>query len=553
MFCRRRCSAQRAIDIKQYLLAFIAFTWLNVSVLAQTLPTTIEDRAAWLNHVPESTLMALVAYPEEVFSQPSMELVPRELITLLGKRELGLDFCQLTRVVVAIEKFDDLTGPPPGLGVVLNFSSPQSLSDNILSDFQPRTWQGYEAYESTGTETMRIVVVDEKTIAIGNNFLQGVLAEKQKPGAVANLVKKQAFVGEVGLFVDFAGIRPLVVENLPPADQVPLPLRQFLALPDLIESISAEITAVPGGKNQLHFHTTSTRDSERVWDLLQTGLAMAREAILMQVLSEMDPNDLEMQTAIQSYVARVGAWIQTHLKPEINERRLTFNLDVSGQMQMVSIAGMMAGMLLPAVQQVREAARRTSSANNLKQIGMALHNYDSAYNRFPDRAIRSADGTPLLSWRVAILPFLEQDNLYKQFRLDEPWDSDHNLALLEMMPPLYANPNVPGQSDTVYLAPVGPNCFYEGLSGRRITDIVDGTSNTIMLVEANAERAVPWTKPDDFECDLEAPMNGLGNLRPNGFNALLADGAVRFITRGIDPQVLRNLFQVSDGNPVDID
>ena len=99
-----------------------------------------------------------------------------------------------------------------------------------------------------------------------------------------------------------------------------------------------------------------------------------------------------------------------------------------------------------------------NSMNNLKQIALALHNYHAAMGSFPATASMSKDGKPLLSWRVHILPYLEQDNLFKQFKLDEPWDSEHNKALIAKMPDIYRSPaQKVGDGKTTYLAPMGKN------------------------------------------------------------------------------------------------
>ena len=133
-------------------------------------------------------------------------------------------------------------------------------------------------------------------------------------------------------------------------------------------------------------------------------------------------------------------------------------------------------LLLPAVQAAREAARRAQCVNNLKQIGLAMHNYLSAENFFPPAAITDAKGRPLLSWRVAILPYIEQGSLYSQFHLDEPWDSDHNLALVSRMPRTYACPSNPqlGTGKTSYQVVVGKKTIF-GADNRptRISDITD--------------------------------------------------------------------------------
>ena len=106
-----------------------------------------------------------------------------------------------------------------------------------------------------------------------------------------------------------------------------------------------------------------------------------------------------------------------------------------------AVSGVLVALLLPAVQSAREAARRAQCVNNLKQIGLAMHNYQSANNAFPRPAITDKDGKPLLSWRVAILPYIEQQELYNKFKLDEPWDSPHNKALIKEMPPIYVCPS----------------------------------------------------------------------------------------------------------------
>jgi hypothetical protein len=126
-----------------------------------------------------------------------------------------------------------------------------------------------------------------------------------------------------------------------------------------------------------------------------------------------------------------------------------------------------------------------------------MHTYASENGaRLPAAAVFDKDGKPLLSWRVLILPYIEQDALYKEFHLDEPWDSDHNKKLLEKMPPLYGfgDENAANNHETHYQGFVGKGAFFDGMKGIQVNDIRDGMSNTIMVVEA--KRAVPWSKPE---------------------------------------------------------
>jgi hypothetical protein len=206
----------------------------------------------------------------------------------------------------------------------------------------------------------------------------------------------------------------------------------------------------------------------------------------------------------------------------------------------LSMSGFSAALLLPAVQKVRMAAGRAKSSNNLKQMALAMHNYASTFdNRFPAAAICDKNGKPLLSWRVSILPYIEQDNLYKQFHLDEPWDSDRNKKLLAHMPNVYALPGVqqPGDTNTHYRVFYGNGAGFDLRKGVRFQDITDGTSNTIMIVEAG--EAVPWTKPEELEFQPDKPLPKLGKQSPDGFHVAMFDGSVRFIQKTISEKTLK--------------
>ena len=189
-------------------------------------------------------------------------------------------------------------------------------------------------------------------------------------------------------------------------------------------------------------------------------------------------------------------------------------------------AAVAGSMMTPAVGRLKEQATRGRSANNLKQIGLALHNYADTYNTFPSAAIVDKKGKPLLSWRVAILPYIEQDNLYKQFHLDEPWDSEHNKTLIAQMPKTFALPNnLSKPNETHYRVLVGGDSMWDWVQGVTFAQITDGLSNTWMVVEADG--GVPWTKPDELEFDAKKPLPKFGTKFNGGFHALYADGSVR--------------------------
>jgi hypothetical protein len=204
-----------------------------------------------------------------------------------------------------------------------------------------------------------------------------------------------------------------------------------------------------------------------------------------------------------------------------------------------------------AVEAAREAARRAQSMNNLKQIALAMHIYHDVKKGFPARASADANGKPLLSWRVHILPYVEQEALYKEFHLNEPWDSEHNKKLIAKMPAVYRQPNGdPKEFKTNYLVPVAKGTIFETLQPCKLNSIIDGTSTTIMAVEASLDRSVEWTKPDDLEIDLAAPMKGLLGLRPKGFLVAFADGSVQFLPETLGAESLRGLLTKAGGEVV---
>ena len=199
------------------------------------------------------------------------------------------------------------------------------------------------------------------------------------------------------------------------------------------------------------------------------------------------------------------------------------------------------------------AADRMQSENNLISIGRALHNYHDSSGKLPAQAIYSKDGKPLLSWRVAILPFIEQENLYRKFKLDEPWDSEHNIKLLAQMPKIYAPPGIKTKKphSTYYRVFNGPDTIFGGKDGRKFADVTDGLSNTILVVEAG--QAVPWTKPEELAYDANKRLPKLGGIFDGDFNLLLADASSRFVRRGFDEKMLRAMITHNGEEIVDVD
>ena len=225
----------------------------------------------------------------------------------------------------------------------------------------------------------------------------------------------------------------------------------------------------------------------------------------------------------------------------------------------VAITGLALAVLgnitiLPMVlvyQGVRESRAQGISANNLKQLAMGMHNYHDVNQRFPMSAnVLGPGNNPPHSWRVAILPYIEEEALFRLYRFNEPWDSAHNLQLLQQMPSIYAP--VRGEAPpgmTYYQVFTGPNTPFRAGRPLRMADFTDGTSNTFLIAEAG--EPVPWTKPADIEVSPQRPLPRLGGMWHDGFMVAMADGSVRWIdTRRIREPILRLAIDPSDGMPL---
>ena len=229
----------------------------------------------------------------------------------------------------------------------------------------------------------------------------------------------------------------------------------------------------------------------------------------------------------------------------------------------ISLVGVFVAWVFPAMQ-ASTSRPRSPCSNNLKQIGIAVHNYHDTYGCFPPAYIADASGRPMHSWRVLILPFLEQQALYARYDFSEPWDGPNNRQLAAEMPRVYRCPQdkAQGASDTSYVAVVGAGSIWPGDKTVTMGDVADGTSNTLLVVESHGS-GINWMEPRDLSRQQLAAginaQNGLGICsshghrvrgRGEGAQALFADGATKFLPNDVSPHVLNGLSTIAGGESV---
>jgi hypothetical protein len=402
---------------------------------------------------------------------------------------------------------------------------------------------GGKTYNVDPNTKTAIHFINERTLAIGP--VAAVETALTKPAARQGPLADALRIADAG--------KPLVVALsaavLPPAaiNQVP---PQFQAL---AQAKLATLTLDMKGNGRIDLRLTyaSEREAADAEEAVHAGIklgrmfiAKGRQELEQKIMGNGGPGSLEELPEAAAALVALGVMNRVEeflVKPPLKKKgsalQLTLELPPGGPLTL-SMSAMSVGLLLPAVQKVREAALRTQDMNNLKQIGLAMYMHHDAYRRLPAAAICDKDGKPLLSWRVAILPFIEQPALYKQFKLDEPWDSEHNRKLIPLMPKIYAIPAAPPKpGETHYRVFVGKDAAFDLSKPARLpADFVDGTSNTILVAET--ADSVVWTKPDDINYDPQKPLPKLFQ-HGNVFLVLLGDGSVRAIPVTLSEKTLR--------------
>jgi hypothetical protein len=501
-----------------------------------------------LKYIPDSAALAVYLQPPDVLQAPNMELLPVEVITAAGMKEFGLDPMQIQSALILGEVIDP--NRPPGAAVVLRFKQafdPTSILPKFLSDAEDVEAAGVKYKRSNALGKPAVAIIDDKTLIIGDEVIvQKMLQEDATAGPLRSIVANDAGSHTACVYLTLEPVRGLINMAMMQVPQLPPPLEPFKKIPDLVQHAELHFEQSDTAHYDLSLFTRSNEDAEQLLQIVQQAMAMGQVMLLQNIRQEIGDSDDPVEQASVKYAERVIGYLFAQVKPQRDGKRVFVEMDLETSTASVGVA---VALLLPAVQAAREAARRVQSMNNLKQIGLACHNHYDVYKVLPSNIEK--DGQQLLSWRVRILPYIEQGNLYDQFKLDEPWDSPHNLALLDKMPMVFQNPNLPNNFTTNYLGIANPGAMFEKGKPKKFRDITDGTANTIMAVEAPANKAVPWTKPVDLIVDKSHPISDLQGPRPGMFLVLFCDGSVRSITYSIDPRTLLAMFTISGAEVVD--
>lgn len=259
--------------------------------------------------------------------------------------------------------------------------------------------------------------------------------------------------------------------------------------------------------------------------------------------------DAEAAKAVESLLSKLVATpelakLAALWKPKRDDARLTLTLDEKT----------LIDLLRPHVERFVVTEQQARASAQVRQLLKAMHDYEAKHGTFPAHCSRDKEENRLLSWRVHLLPFLGEEKLYKEFKLDESWDSNHNKGLLARMPAVYrpVGEKLAGQHRTTYLVPWGRDTMFPPRRGVRVAEIADGTTHTAMLVDAGDDSAVEWTRPDDLEVDAKDPRKGLSKRHGGQVLVGMADGTARFLPATFGTFSLWALFTRAGGEVVEL-
>jgi beta-lactamase regulating signal transducer with metallopeptidase domain len=504
-----------------------------------TLRAVAKADAFDLRYVPATSTMVIGARPARLTADKSLQ----KIIGMLEKDALGkfgIKVADIDQVLFLGFQIDE-NGPALGNDpvIVLNLSQDSKANvDSVIKGLSPgdlteKTHNGM-TYQESGRHAS--YAPDSKTLIMGRVEMVTWLMDATKDGPGRHVWTKQfknVAKSDFVYILDMDAMRPEIDKQTARARNNPM-MAAFSPLWEETKLIVIGAGLTGGSLLDLTAVCSSEAGAKKVQQTAQSLVPLGKNMLAgAKTQIRLSPPEA------QKMMADLFGFAETALDnmkftQEGNTAKL--KLETEGE----SLPVLMA-LLLPAVQSAREAARRTQSANNLKQIGLAFHNFHATYKRFPGPANVGPDGKTVHSWRVAILPFLEQQKLYEAYKLDEPWDSENNKKLLDKMPQVYRNPSAGNTGNFPnYFGLTGPSTGLGEGSGEALRNFIDGTSKTILVI--GAKRDIPWTKPEDIPFDPEKELPKFGGYHQGGFQVVLADGSVRFIAQAIDKMTLKALL-----------
>ena len=504
-----------------------------------------------LSLVTPNDFVAIVIHPRRITQSPLVAAQLKDELVAGAIKQFGIDPSEVAQIVILVSMDHKPPGPAEPVTVMITRFTHEVDAKEVLGKL-------LAAEAATRAEAIQEVKVGGKTC-----FDLGALADSMAyaPDKSTIILTSKENMARV---VSAAEPKGPLYERLKKAEAENdlIVALEPGAFPDLDKAIAATkkggspldlepVKKLRGGTATLNLTAPSmlravldAQDAEaagNVEEMLQQVLRMASGGLL--VVKQGMPKDA--QATFGPLVKLANEFVDGAKTTKSGSQVV---LDIKRPEVLDTAGASIAAAVRQYVMEARAAARRVQQMNNLRQISLALLLYEQSQRSFPPAAI-SKDGKPLLSWRVAILPYVGATSLCERFHLDEPWDSPHNLDVAKTMPSIFQSPDSPSDGKTRVMLFTGKGAAFDGEKKIRMLDIRDGAAATILCVEAGADKAVPWTKPEDLPFDPANPSAALGNVSPQGLLAAFFDGHIMQLK--VDNQTLKALITPDGGEPID--
>ncbi|QDU93979.1 DUF1559 family PulG-like putative transporter [Lignipirellula cremea] len=512
--------------------------------------------SALLKFVPAEAIGCGFVNSQQALSRP---LLRRMLQTLDMEQEIQEEFGREARVLNIFGYADEEGELRQVVCTVREFASVAEARDQLEASTQnelgeptkpTRQSHGFDVYELEYTN----VAIRDNVLVRTNQpaFLEKSLAQTGPPAHLQPLIEQAGLENDAFLVVGASDPKALAFATDTFAAEMghgPPPLRVLAEVIPKVKTLVAAGSLAEGRLAHLQVEMTDAAAAKTLVDFGNSMLPLGRQAGLAAVdgMGVDPPATVKLKKALGAILDGV----QLTQEGTSTHGVVTTPADVAQWPATL-------GPIFVALKKKAEETNRPR--NDLKQIGLAMANFHDAHRNFPPAAIIDESGKPLLSWRVAILPYLEESALYDKFKLDEPWDSPHNLKLAEQMPAVFGDSP---DGRTRYLAFANKGSAFElkteaGLHpfqrGIAIDDFTDGASNTLAVVRVAPDKAVPWTKPEDITYDVSDPLAGVGELPDGKLLACFVDSSIHLIDLNrITKEQFKILVERADDTVIDFD
>ncbi len=399
-----------------------------------------------------------------------------------------------------------------------------------------------------GTTSFAYLQLDERTVLIGRTSVLDWLAFRLKNNQGERSWQRlwdKVHDGDLVVVGDGPKWSQNIREGL---DHSPPNFAAILGMADPLwrrtNAFAGKVIAGPTMGLRMHAETYSANDAELVAETLQAMYRLGRNA------AEATIRQAERNRPHRPDDTGAGVMATAMVRTLLDGVKIeTRDVNVSVSYDLPLPVNWLLTLLQPAIEQAREQAQRSRQANKMRQILLAMMNYETHHGRFPAPVLLGPDGKTPHSWRVALLPYLGHQELYDRYRFDEPWDSEANRQITDQVLPVYSGLD-PNSNHTTCFVLVGPQTgFPLNQRGMRSAEFLDGQHSTIMLVEA--QREIPWAQPEDIAYDANGPLPKLGGVFHDGFLVCLFDGQQMFVPNAFNETLFRAMVTPRGGEIVE--